>query len=527
MNFKYCAITALLFASSTALADNVTIIAAPMAATTSADARTATSSPSHKVIYYRFSVPRKEAQNRIDTLLASGEYRAVALDVAVQGVPVRQQSMGNIPVGPYSPFNDTFYPAQTYFMTADESPDGIGITQAQSYLVPYRPMEIGVVDGGFADSLDVVYSNPADTINGGADAFETCTTTHGLGVASVIGATRNNSYGMTGMMDVDIVPVRALDCEVGSLYDVAEGVYYLAGAELENDSIPVRSRPVDVINLSLGGVSECGFFMQESIDFARSQGVTVVVSAGNASVDASQIAPANCDGVITVGALTANAQGVDNDAASFTNFGGRVDIAAKGVDIVGLSNDDTGAYYSGTSFSAPLVSAAVGMLKQLSPTMTPDETQWWLQFTSTPYPDDSRCQALGCGPGALNVAALLASYTQHASSPATIQPLLLSARLCDDVRAYTSNNSLLPLMCGRYEISLPQYQITQPYTLSVYMTDASGNKRLLGETDSPSFVLAETIDTRGSYAYQICLAGQVCSPEYPIDISDETPAICL
>ena len=68
--------------------------------------------------------------------------------------------------------------------------------------------------------------------------------------------------------------------------------------------------------------------MQDAINIALAQGAVIVVAAGNEKRQrVATSAPANCSGVITVGASTAQ-----GDRASYSNFGLRVDVSAPGGD---------------------------------------------------------------------------------------------------------------------------------------------------------------------------------------------------
>lgn len=128
------------------------------------------------------------------------------------------------------------------------------------------------------------------------------------------------------------------------------------------------NRP-DILNLSLGGpVWRDPYVLASEIHAAQAAGVVVVASAGN---DATCIPsyPAALPGVISVGAL-----GPDGPAP-FTNYGPWVRCCAPGVDLVssffpkfdgpgagpGAEGDDFHGWarWSGTSFSAPMVVAAL------------------------------------------------------------------------------------------------------------------------------------------------------------------------
>ncbi|KAM0207668.1 hypothetical protein ACHAQD_008482 [Fusarium lateritium] len=113
---------------------------------------------------------------------------------------------------------------------------------------------------------------------------------------------------------------------------------------------PGRSQQ-SVISMSLGGAQSDAFNL--AVDSAYRSGVLTVVAAGNDNKDAGNYSPASAPNAITVGAIDIN-----NNRASFSNFGSLVDVFAPGVDIVstwiGRSNSATQSL-SGTSMACPHV----------------------------------------------------------------------------------------------------------------------------------------------------------------------------
>lgn len=113
---------------------------------------------------------------------------------------------------------------------------------------------------------------------------------------------------------------------------------------------------VDVINMSLGrrGESE---LMDEAIKKATDAGIIVVVSAGNdgTCLDTIPYTPACCDNVITVRACDEDLYGFP----SFSNYGSMCETAAIGTNVKSSYLNNTYASLSGTSMSAPFVTAAV------------------------------------------------------------------------------------------------------------------------------------------------------------------------
>ncbi|WP_251274220.1 S8 family serine peptidase, partial [Enterobacter hormaechei] len=82
--------------------------------------------------------------------------------------------------------------------------------------------------------------------------------------------------------------------------------------------IPANQNPAEIINMSLGGSGSCDPAYQAAITGATNRGTLVVVAAGNDSMNVANARPANCDGVVSVGAT-----GITGAMAYYSNFGTR------------------------------------------------------------------------------------------------------------------------------------------------------------------------------------------------------------
>ncbi len=266
------------------------------------------------------------------------------------------------------------------------------------------------------DRRDSDPSDPGDGCGGGRSSW------HGTHVAGTIGATGNNNEGIAGLNWVSkIQPIRVLGECGGYLFDVADAIRWAAGDTVSG--VPSNATPARVINLSLGGGGSCPDYLQSAIDTARGLGALVVVAAGNSNQNVSDFTPANCSGVIAVGATGRNGK-----RAYYSNYGSSVTVAAPG----GNFNSDSGIYstlnagaqapttesyaaYQGTSMAAPHVAGVLSLLLSLYPSLTESEILALITETSTPFPVDtgsSPCSTAGnCGAGIINAAALLAAAT--------------------------------------------------------------------------------------------------------------------
>lgn len=238
---------------------------------------------------------------------------------------------------------------------------------------------------------------------------------HGTRVMGVIGATANNGIGVAGVSWLGrILPVRVLGKCGGTTSDIADAMRWAAGIPV--NGVPTNPNPAKIINLSLGGVGACSTTFQQAIDDVNAKGVTVVVAAGNDGLSTGLDQPANCRGVISVGATDSTGR-----RASFSNFGADVALSAPGVGILSTANSgtttpgtDTYDTASGTSLATPQVSGIVGLMLSVNGNLTPTQIQQKLQggARAAMLPASTSCTALPAGSGIADAGAAVAAATQ-------------------------------------------------------------------------------------------------------------------
>ncbi|WP_334042339.1 S8 family peptidase [Burkholderia ambifaria] len=239
---------------------------------------------------------------------------------------------------------------------------------------------------------------------------------HGTLVAGVIGAAANNHAGIAGISwSGKLLPVRVLGKCGGYASDIADGMRWAAGIPITG--VPANPTPARIINLSLGSRSPCGQTFQQAIDDVSAQGVVVVVAAGNDGHSIADQQPANCRGVIAVGASDRNAM-----RASFSDFGSNVLLSAPGVDVLTTSNDGATApnnhtygYAYGTSLAAPQVSGAIALMLAVNGSLTASSIKQALAATANGPAASAgmSCTARPAGNGILDVAAALNLIDKH------------------------------------------------------------------------------------------------------------------
>lgn len=247
--------------------------------------------------------------------------------------------------------------------------------------------------GNIAEQVDVS-SGRAVSRRVGSDN-DSCNFGHGTFVAGVIGALGNNSIGVAGVAwDVSIIDV-ALSSPASRCGILDSAI--IAGLDYVSD----RTDPVDVVNLSLGGISEsCPTAVQTAIDAARAAGTVVVAASGNDELRAPGVlsVPASCDGVISVGSV-----GQFGSVAVYSTQNDSVDIAAPGGDTSvgsGIVSTLAGGGYAeeeGTSFSSPYIAGAAALLRSIDASLTPDEIESYLEHTAQEKGATGRDPAYGWG----------------------------------------------------------------------------------------------------------------------------------
>jgi serine protease len=235
------------------------------------------------------------------------------------------------------------------------------------------------------DARDAVPFDPGDSSDGTGGY-------HGSHVAGIAAAgittsgssPAGSSIGMVGVApNASILPLRALGANGdGSLSDVLEAMLWAGGSSVTGagvTGVDVNGHPADVLNLSLGDIGPCSRATQDAINtvLARPQRPVIVVAAGNDSIDSSNAFPANCEGVIGVGALNQN-----GTRASYSNYGAFVDVMAPGGDFnasgqFDLNSAILGPWWNastksfsyqleaGTSMAAPHIAGLVALMKSV------------------------------------------------------------------------------------------------------------------------------------------------------------------
>lgn len=125
---------------------------------------------------------------------------------------------------------------------------------------------------------------------------------------------------------------------------------------------------ISVVNMSLGFVAANAMsctYLDSLINKAYRSGIAICAAAGNNGVDVSFCYPACNSKTLAIAAF-----GPNERAASYSNRGSLVDFSAPGSEIVSAAAGGFLIGMSGTSMSAPHITAAVAYLKMIQPNLS-------------------------------------------------------------------------------------------------------------------------------------------------------------
>jgi subtilisin family serine protease len=297
---------------------------------------------------------------RLFTVLTHGK-RPSAVIRSLAGEPTLAAAMPDYVRHAFDVPNDPYFETAEGYLTTVRLPQAWDLSHGSAGMI------IGVVDTGVTSVQDLATQvlPGRNFVAGNADAHDDSSIGHGTLVAGVAAATTNNGIGIAGVAwSSSVLPVKVLDARgVGTDSQVVAGIVWAV------------DHGAKVINLSLGGTSP-GQALCDAVSYADSHAALVVASAGNGG-DATTVYPAACPGAVAVSATDTN-----GDLAYFSSFGSWVSVAAPGVGILSTRGDNSYGSASGTSFSAPMVSAVAALVLAQHPDWSPSRVATQLEDTA-------------------------------------------------------------------------------------------------------------------------------------------------
>lgn len=453
----------------------------------------------------------------------------------INEIPVEMTASGAFTAMQAGVPNDPELGSQYYW--SRESSDWKGQSHflaAFDQFTPSKRVNVAIIDGGFENNSDFSWDGGYDlsTIDSPAGPNyltydpDNCTSYHGQAVGAIVGATANNAYGMAGMVDAGMYAIRALGCSGnGYLSEAAQSIRYAAGdPSITGTSIGVE---INVINLSLGApIDSCPLYMQEAIDYATVRGITVVVAAGNDAMDASGYSPANCDGVVTVGAV-----GRQGNQASFSNYGDAVEISALGEEVLSQGSFNPHSLWYGTSFAAPIYAGMTAFMKQLDYTLSAAAIESILMSSATGLGTTTNPM----GVGVMNSRQAIEQYNALVDNRPTLTNILNSSDRCD-TEIYASYYGDDFNACELSEFDGVGLNRGVSESFFIYQIPKGGvygreNGTLIASRSQDKFLLRNIDATLYDYGVAVCAESdpENCSTEglLPVDLSGaEAPLSC-
>jgi thermitase len=284
-----------------------------------------------------------------------GQVKETITDIGVQVVTV-PKGQAKEKVKAYSSNPRVMYAEPDFVAEALGSPDDprfvyqwgmvkIQAPQAWDVATGSSNISIAILDTG----VDLDHPDLADKIVSNINFSDSPTVGdvygHGTHVAGIAAAMTNNGIGVAGLGYAStIMNVKVLGDTGSGFYSwIASGIIWAA------------DNGADVISMSLGG-SSASSILEDAINYAWSKGVVVVASAGN-SGSTTPSYPAYYANCIATAATDAN-----DAKASWSNYGGWVDVAAPGVNIYSTFKDGSYVYESGTSMACPHVAGLAALV---------------------------------------------------------------------------------------------------------------------------------------------------------------------
>jgi cell wall-associated protease len=229
------------------------------------------------------------------------------------------------------------------------------------------------------DDPDVLKGKPY-----GNNVLKFADASHGTDVAGIVGAIRDNGYGIDGIAD----NVRLMALKVVPI-----------GDEYDKDEVNALHYAVDngakIINMSFGKkISPHKEWVDEAFKYAAAHDVLLIQASGNENqdMDAKPEFPndtfldgsaTDADNVINVGASGLKLD--ENLATTFSNYGKKnVDIFAPGVKITSIDLDAETVTDDGTSFSAPIVTGIAALILEYYPTLSSRQIKEAILGSATP-----------------------------------------------------------------------------------------------------------------------------------------------
>nr|WP_326183595.1 S8 family serine peptidase [uncultured Oscillibacter sp.] len=341
------------------------------------------------------------------------------------------------------------------------------------------PVRVGVVDSGVYTAHEDLagtrllagtnYCAEAGT-DGRSDVSDSVG--HGTFITGILAAAAGNGTGVAGMAPrAEIVPLKCFTAKTGRLSQIVAAIY---GG--------VDDYQCKILNLSLGtSLDAAGQTLADAVAYAEARGVWLVAAVGNNSGGSTGSDPvrypAGYDTVIGVGA-------VDRQKAIsyFSYQNGSVFAVAPGEGLYGLGIASETAYVTGqgTSYAAPMVSAAAALALSVRPELTRAEFMALLRDTAEDLGEPGYDTVYGYG--LLDVGALLEVLSSgwHAYQEDGRQALAFRVRGLAPGSTATAVEALYDANGAQRQIAYHELTVGQDGVLSgkIVLSETASNTRI-------------------------------------------------
>ncbi|SEO04929.1 S8 family serine peptidase [Mucilaginibacter sp. OK283] len=322
-----------------------------------------------------------QLQPIMNALMATSGYIKQALKIGASGT-FREADLVNMKTA-----NDTLSQSK-YVWTTIFSQEGGNKTNAE--IIKDLSEYLAKLNNDLAPDLEARKRIVGDNVDSmdhkpyGNNLLKFADASHGTGVAGLIGAVRNNGYGINGVADnVRIMAVKTVPNGDEYDKDVANAIRYA----VDNGA--------KIINMSFGKkLSPHKQWVDDAFKYAASKDVLLVLAAGNDNDDMDKNpdypndlfadgSSTDADNLINVGASSAKLG--DHLAGDFSNYGKKmVDVFAPGVKVTTVDTDAEFNTEDGTSFSAPITSGIAALLLEYYPSLSAKQLKQVILASATP-----------------------------------------------------------------------------------------------------------------------------------------------
>lgn len=366
--------------------------------------------------------------------------------------------------------NDTYFPNQWYHKS-------IGAEYSRNSGLTGNGVRIAVIDSGVntehPDFDGVQFEIGYNCAEGATDIYDVSDMVgHGTMVTGIIASCTDNNLGIAGLAsDALIIPIKITESQTFGFSAILKAI---------KKALEIGC---DIINLSLGGPLEDDLALAELkkyVDEAEEKGIIVVSAVGNsAHIDNCVNYPAYFENVIGVGSVDEN-----NAVTYFSQRNNGVNVCAPGVKISTLTYDGSVIHSAiGTSFSAPIVTSTLAMVKQVCKDFDTEKIMDLLSTTSLDMGNAG--YDISYGYGVINIGNIISTISAYIPDIVVTQAPASSVRVHNNFDSAVSLNLVLTKNVGEENGLLCSTALFDRGVTTIRYGDGYGSLMVLGSNLKP------------------------------------------